>query len=304
MSRLSLCLFSFCLTLLLGGAGLADQPKTKDERLRAELVKAHNKVRAANKLSPLVANPKLDAAALAHARDMAEHDHMTHDGSDGSKPSERVERQGYRFQATAENVAARQRTVPEVMKGWMNSEGHRKNILEKGYTEIGVARVPSEDGIYYWCAVFGRPWVDLEPREACAEVVGLINALREEKDQPALQVNALLQEAAESSARDMAEQGAFETKGGKAGRLPAQRAQDAGYRFRAAATEVAAGTPTPAATVNAWADRPKTLKRFLNEEFRDIGVGVATTEKGVPYWCLLLARPAEPGDVPREGPEP
>jgi uncharacterized protein YkwD len=63
-------------------------------------------------------------------------------------------------------------------------------------------------------------------------------------------------------------------------------------------------TGTPEATVKAWAERPKTLKNLLNKEFRDIGVGVATNEKGAPYWCLLLARPAEPGDVPAEGREP
>jgi uncharacterized protein YkwD len=288
MMKAFLSVLGLAATLVLAGA---EEPKGKDERLRAEVVKAHNKVRAAAKLPPLKENPKLDAAALVHAEDMAKRDHMSHEGSDGSKPSERVEGQGYRFQATAENVAARQKAVAEVMKGWMNSPGHKANILGN-YTEIGVARVPNEDGTYYWCTVFGRPWAELDPDKAAEEVVRLINARREEDGKPVLRVDAKLQEAAGSYTREMAEHDTFQPKSDKPARLPAQRAQAAGYRFQAVATEVAAATDTPEVTVKAWAGREKTLKNILGD-FRDIGVGVATNKKGVPYWCLLLAKPAK-----------
>ena len=60
---------------------------------------------------PLTLDPKLTAAAQAHADDMAAHQKMTHDGSDGSTPSDRIKRQGYQFQNEGENVAEGYRTV-------------------------------------------------------------------------------------------------------------------------------------------------------------------------------------------------
>src|SRR3954463_15008383 len=71
----------------------------------AELVAAHNRERAEAKLPPLALEPKLEAAAQAHARDMAEHEMMSHEGSDGSTPAERVKKAGYHYQKTGENVA-------------------------------------------------------------------------------------------------------------------------------------------------------------------------------------------------------
>src|SRR5262245_44278505 len=88
---------------------------------RAGLREAHNRERAAAKLPPLTASAKLDAAALAHARDMAESDKMTHEGRDGSTPAQRIERQDYHFRNIGENVAAGQGRVSEVMRVWMDS---------------------------------------------------------------------------------------------------------------------------------------------------------------------------------------
>src|SRR5258707_1370876 len=94
----------------------------------ADLVAAHNRERAAQKLEPLAANAKLSAAALSHARDMAEHEKMDHEGSDGSKFNERIERQGYNGRRMAENIAWGHKNVELVMREWMGSEHHRENI--------------------------------------------------------------------------------------------------------------------------------------------------------------------------------
>src|SRR5262249_35869674 len=105
-------------------AGQEDKGKASQASLSAEmaeLVAAHNRERAAANLAPLAANEKLVAAALVHARDMAGHDTMSHDGSDGSKFNERIERQGYYGRRLAENIAKSQRTVAQVMREWMNS---------------------------------------------------------------------------------------------------------------------------------------------------------------------------------------
>src|SRR4051794_40054014 len=75
--------------------GQAEGENAQPSPEQLELIAAHNRERAAANLPPLVANPKLEAAARAHARDMAEHGTMTHEGSDGSTFDQRIKRQGY-----------------------------------------------------------------------------------------------------------------------------------------------------------------------------------------------------------------
>ena len=122
----------------------------------AKLVEAHNKERKKQDLPPLSLNEKLKAVAQAHADDMAKQRKLDHKGSDGSTPFERMEKAGYRYQRAGENIAFGQRGLDELMKAWMNSEGHKQNILGK-FTEIGIAYAVDEDGIPYWCVTFGTP---------------------------------------------------------------------------------------------------------------------------------------------------
>jgi uncharacterized protein YkwD len=124
--------------------------------LSEQLVKAHNARRAKASLPPLFPNPLLDAAAAAHAGEMADRRKMSHRGSDGSSPFDRIDRQGYRYRAAGENVAYGFDDVDSVMAGWMKSPGHRRNILGH-YSEIGVGRAIAKDGAAYWCVTFGTP---------------------------------------------------------------------------------------------------------------------------------------------------
>ncbi len=64
---------------------------------------------------------------------------------------------GISYKAAGENIAKGQRTPAEVMKGWMNSPGHRANILSSSYTEIGVGYVTDSNGTAYWVQHFIRP---------------------------------------------------------------------------------------------------------------------------------------------------
>lgn len=97
-------------------------------------------------------NSKLNSAASVHANDMARKRFMSHTGSDGSSMGTRVSRAGYRWTAVGENVANGQGSANEVMRSWMNSKGHRDNILSRGFTEMGYA-VNSRRH----CQVFGKP---------------------------------------------------------------------------------------------------------------------------------------------------
>src|SRR5207253_2431194 len=104
----------------------------------AELVEAHHRVRSAHHLAVLKVSSPLEAAAREHARDMARRHRMSHRGGDGSSPFRRIAAQGYVFRRAGENVAAGYPSVDAVMKGWMHSPGHRRNILGD-FSEIGVA---------------------------------------------------------------------------------------------------------------------------------------------------------------------
>ncbi len=126
------------------------------EALRSRLVESHNKIRTEAKLKKLTVNRKLMAAAQAHAEDMAARRKMSHTGGDGSSSSERIKARGYRYFRTGENIAAGYFSLERVMKGWMDSPGHKRNILG-GFSEIGVGCAVDEAGRRYWCVTFGLP---------------------------------------------------------------------------------------------------------------------------------------------------
>jgi uncharacterized protein YkwD len=108
---------------------------------------------------PLTSSSLLERAAHVQAVDMADHNFFEHTGSDGSHPSDRVTRVGYRWRTVAENIAAGARDADSVVRGWLNSPGHCANIMGAQYREMGVAYVydkKSDAGIY-WSQVFASP---------------------------------------------------------------------------------------------------------------------------------------------------
>ncbi|MFN3282095.1 MAG: CAP domain-containing protein [Tabrizicola sp.] len=128
---------------------------------------AVNAARAKAGCAPLRANPKLMAAARSHARAMAEQNFFGHSGKDGSRFSSRIKRQGYAFRSAAENIAAGQKSAAEVVRSWLNSAGHRRNMLNCAMRDTGIALVyqPDDRPIrgnraplrYYWVQVFAAP---------------------------------------------------------------------------------------------------------------------------------------------------
>ncbi|WP_328770120.1 CAP domain-containing protein [Streptomyces sp. NBC_00286] len=101
---------------------------------------------------PVTTNAKLTKAAQNHSQDMADHKNMSHTGSDGSDMGERLARVGYNFRSAGENVAAGYGTPESVMDGWMNSPGHKANILNCGFKELGIGLAQPGN---YWTQNFG-----------------------------------------------------------------------------------------------------------------------------------------------------
>ncbi|MGW4165155.1 CAP domain-containing protein, partial [Streptomyces sp. NPDC004788] len=112
-----------------------------------------NAERAKAGCGPVTENALLTRAAQGHSDDMAARDFFDHTNPDGDGPGERVTAAGYRWSTYGENIAKGQRTPAEVMDSWMNSPGHRANILNCSFREIGIG-IHSAGGPY-WTQVFG-----------------------------------------------------------------------------------------------------------------------------------------------------
>ena len=127
------------------------------------VVELANQQRAANGCAVALAlNDKLHRAAYDHSADMLARDFFSHTNPDGEGPGERLAEVGYAWSTWGENIAAGYPSPEDVMAGWMGSAGHRANILNCNFTEIGVGWVySSSDGgtvryYHYWTQVLGR----------------------------------------------------------------------------------------------------------------------------------------------------
>ncbi|MBX2865451.1 MAG: calcium-binding protein [Leptolyngbyaceae cyanobacterium MAG.088] len=132
-----------------------------------EVLRLTNEFRAENGLPPLTMNEELARTAENHSEAMAEGDFFSHTGLNGSAPWDRAEEEGYTANSMGENIAAGQTTPEQVVEAWINSPGHRENLLNPNYTEMGVGYVYLENDTgnvnynHYWTQVFGSG--DLTP---------------------------------------------------------------------------------------------------------------------------------------------
>lgn len=140
------------------GPGLPPAPEA-DAASWAEMLAAVNDLRASGAtcgeermppVPPLVWDARLESAALRHTRDMAASGVFSHVGSDGLSTGERARRAGYDWRVVGENIARYQRSVPEVMADWAESEPHCRQLMSARFVEIGAAETDR-----YWSQVFG-----------------------------------------------------------------------------------------------------------------------------------------------------
>lgn len=109
-------------------------------------------------LRPLVFNPQLDRMAKIQAQNMARFQKMAHTIPDANLPTlgARAKYVGYSYGHISENVALGYPNAETVVEGWMNSSGHRRNILDRDVVETGIGIARSSAGGVYYCQVFGR----------------------------------------------------------------------------------------------------------------------------------------------------
>lgn len=157
--------------LALGAAGLsiglagstaeAVAAEAAEPSAARQMIVLINEARAKHGLAPLAAEPRLSAAAIAHAVDMAKNAFMDHAGSDGSDLVQRLQRVGYDYVAAAENVARGQTTPEAAIRAWLESDGHRRNMLSRDVDQIGTALALGSEAQpgaarRYWALVLGR----------------------------------------------------------------------------------------------------------------------------------------------------
>lgn len=99
---------------------------------------------------PVTWNTQLEEAAYSHTTDMSKNKFFGHNAPDGSRGGNRLERVGYKWKTYGENIGQGYKTEKEMLAGWLASPGHCKNIMNKSFKEMGVARVGT-----LWTQEFG-----------------------------------------------------------------------------------------------------------------------------------------------------
>lgn len=132
-------------------------PSAEYGTMEQQVVALVNKERAANGLAELNVNYSLAGVAETKAEDLRDQNYFAHQSPTYGSPFEMMEQFSIRFSTAGENLARGQRTPEEVVEDWMESPGHKANILNSDYTEIGVGYVKANNGYAYWVQHFIRP---------------------------------------------------------------------------------------------------------------------------------------------------
>ena len=121
-----------------------------------QLLDAHNEMRRAHGLPPLILKPALVRAAQKQSDWQAKSRHVTHTDREGFGVGHRISVEDYLWTQCGENVAGGQRTVKEAMQAWSNSGPHFRNIL-RDWHDAGFGMSIGINGVHYWTAVFAIP---------------------------------------------------------------------------------------------------------------------------------------------------
>ncbi|MEO0394488.1 MAG: CAP domain-containing protein [Cyanobacteria bacterium P01_A01_bin.137] len=138
----------------------------QNQAFENEVLRLTNEFRKQNGLKALVLDTNLDETADKHSQDMAKKDYFSHTGKDGSKPWDRARREGYESGTVGENIAAGYSSAKAVVDGWIASPGHRANMLNANYNEIGIGHYYEANDTgnvnyrHYWTQVFGKGTIE------------------------------------------------------------------------------------------------------------------------------------------------
>ena len=140
MNRLAMTIAAMGIALTAGQAAASNACTTPANvnQMATAIAEGLNANRRANGQSPIRYNPQLSQAAMGHACDMSVNGFFGHNGSNGSNIMHRVKATGYCPRLAAENLAWGYPDPQQIVTGWMNSAGHRSNMLHGRVTEFGI----------------------------------------------------------------------------------------------------------------------------------------------------------------------
>ena len=123
-----------------------------------EVMRLINVERTNRGIPALKSHWELSRVARYKSQDMIDKNYLSHTSPTYGTPFTMMQNFGLRFSSAAENIAYGQRTAKEVVSAWMNSPGHRENILSRSYTHTGVGAAKKANGTLYWTQMFMKPY--------------------------------------------------------------------------------------------------------------------------------------------------
>ncbi|SFE79140.1 CAP domain-containing protein [Alteribacillus iranensis] len=130
------------------------QETVTESEFEQEVIRLTNVEREQRGLEPLEAYSELSDVARDKSKDMRDNGYFSHDSPTYGSPFDMMDTYGIEYRGAGENIAAGQRTPEEVVQGWMDSQGHRENILNGSFTHIGVGHVEGGSYGHYWTQMF------------------------------------------------------------------------------------------------------------------------------------------------------
>jgi uncharacterized protein YkwD len=273
------------------------------EKLRVLSLELVNKSRMEHKLPPLQIDKKANEAARVHAADMLKRGFFDHNSPEGKTVGDRfVKAGGSRWRLTAENIARCTGCEPdaarleEFHRGWMNSNGHRENILRKGMTQFGFAIVAAPGRPVYAVQIFNGPGLPnglgpneqpkrLSDAEVVTKALELLNKERKQNGRPAFVESPALTKAARALLPQKSLENFSLAQINKIrDRLPAaERGGWQGLTTLAIACGGCGGEPTDIdvrSFVRQWLADPKNKERMLNPATTHLGFALAANGNG------------------------
>ncbi|MEM9275359.1 MAG: CAP domain-containing protein [Cyanobacteria bacterium P01_F01_bin.143] len=281
-----------------------------DAQFMNEVLALVNEERSNAGLNPLEFDAQLETAAKNHSESMAFNDFFGHqDPIDRSSASDRIDEVGYDWSTFGENVAAGYSNPETVMNAWMNSSGHRANILNPDFTEIGIGYEFLENDTgsvnynHYWTQVFGTP-IDASSEQSVDEIdqeqsvddqlsedettsednssnnLDLVDNLTESINEERinvgldpLQVNEQLSEVAQNYSLEMAS-GDFVSHQGLDGSTPGERIAESGYEASVWGENIVVNSDDVDMIMDYFMmGSSGNRENILDPDFQDIGVG-------------------------------
>lgn len=136
------------------GQGSSDVAESNISQFEQEVIELTNEQRSQRGLAPLEIDEDTSGVARTKSADMRDQGYFSHNSPTYGSPFDMLSHYGVSYRGAGENIAAGQQTPEQVVNSWMNSDGHRANILNENFTHIGVGHVEGGSYGHYWTQLF------------------------------------------------------------------------------------------------------------------------------------------------------